>query len=357
MAESEALKKQGALLVAARARDQEKGVRIREMEKMVKANAKEMAKVQELLAAATKFRESPIPVRFSGDWRKTKKKEGATAVVLLSDWHCEEVIPSSHVGGVNEYNWDIMLDRQEAVLDRSLLLTRDARGLASIDHSVVFLLGDFIHGAIHEDNLMSTSRTPIEATVGVGEILTKWLLKFWKHSKLERLDVCCQPGNHSRARQKKFHAAKNQQCLEFLMYKSLAAKFGEMADVNIHFHIPDCPLGFIDIRGYRIRFLHGDHPGISGSGAASFIPGACSTFTKWDQDETHNLWADHTVFGDRHQYSHPGDIASWTSNGCLCGFGTYCLSGFACRPIAPSQTFMVIDAKRCVTRALPIYCD
>ena len=351
-----ALKVQANLLVASRARDQEKGSRLRVLEREVLAGSRELASLQKHLDIATKFRKTKVPVKYSGRPSDTKKREGNSAVILLSDWHAEETITPAEVGGVNEYSWDIMSQRAENVLHRSALLTDDARNLANIDHAVLFLLGDFIHGAIHEDNLMSTSRTPVEATVQVAGLLESWIAKYFRASGVERLDVCCQPGNHSRARQKKFHVRKNQQTHEYMMYKYLASKIQENHD-GIYFHVPECSLGFINIRGYRFRYLHGDHPGIGGSGVASFIPGACNVFNKWDRDETENLQADHTVFGDRHQFCHPGDIARWTANGCLCGFNTYCLNGFSCTPVEPSQTFMVVDPSRRVTRAMPIFCD
>ena len=65
----------------------------------------------------------------------------ATAFLIASDWHVEEVVISSHVNGMNEFNRKVCEERVKRFFSHGLRLVEKERNATRIETLVLALLG------------------------------------------------------------------------------------------------------------------------------------------------------------------------------------------------------------------------
>lgn len=128
--------------------------------------------------------------------KETKDGRSGASLILVSDWHVEKQIIPSSVNGMNEYNLDIAKQRAEKFTDSTIkLINRDAKDFAN-HTSVIYLLGDFIEGYLHEHNNTTNYLTPVEATMYAKELLSNSLNTIFSNAKSQNFKVICKTGNH-----------------------------------------------------------------------------------------------------------------------------------------------------------------
>lgn len=128
--------------------------------------------------------------------KESKNERSGASLILVSDWHVEKQIVKSSVNGMNEYNLEIAKQRAEKFTDSTIkLINRDAKDFD--DHTtVLYLLGDFIEGYLHEHNNTTNYLTPVEATIYAKELLVNSLTTIFNHAKSKNFKVVCKTGNH-----------------------------------------------------------------------------------------------------------------------------------------------------------------
>jgi hypothetical protein len=82
---------------------------------------------------------------------KKGKRHNATAILMLSDIHCEERVLPETVNGENDYSLDVCQLRMAELEERFLACLEHERNQAYVRRVVVWLGGDFITGHIHPD--------------------------------------------------------------------------------------------------------------------------------------------------------------------------------------------------------------
>ena len=87
----------------------------------------------------------------------------ATAVLVLSDWHCEERVDPATCRNLNEYTLDIADRRIAQLVQKASMLIEHEKSLTGIRRIVVAALGDFITGHIHDDLVEVTQLAPLAA--------------------------------------------------------------------------------------------------------------------------------------------------------------------------------------------------
>jgi hypothetical protein len=175
-----------------------------------------------------------------------------THVLQYSDLHAAEVVSLSAMNGLNEYNWDIMLDRHQtlAAAIRSFKKNRPY----PIDELVVLGLGDMVTGDIH-DELRETNEVVVsEAAVRLGydmaEFIATELVPLYK-----RIRIAAVVGNHGRTTRKpEFkNASKNW---DWIAYKVMELRLAEFDSVSV-----ELPTGFeqvVTVCDRNILMFHGD---------------------------------------------------------------------------------------------------
>lgn len=261
-------------------------------------------------------------------------REG-TAVTLWSDWHVEEPVDPDKVGGLNEYSLDIADQSVRGLVRGVVELLEKERHAFQIRDLVIGLIGDLFSGHIHDELVESGELSPIEAVIWLQERISGAIRAILDETKLERIIVACQPGNHGRTTQKIRISTRAENSYEWLMYHTLAGMFRD--EPRVEFRITKSELLYVPVYDLDIRFTHGDAIKYAGGVGGVHIP-LRKAIMGWDSARR----ADLTCLGHFHTHLvHP----SYVTNGSLIGYGP-----FSQRIRAdfepPQQAFFVVDSKR-----------
>lgn len=252
----------------------------------------------------------------------------AVAFFVLSDNHFGEMISRDMTYGLNEQTPAISKRRIIEVSQRALEKILKIRTVQTVNRLVLCLLGDHIHGDIHEPytQIHGNAMTVLEETAAVSRVLLGVIHLFAPY--FDQMDIVCVPGNHGRATAKKRDSQNKGYSYEQFMFESLNER---SRGLNVQFHLSLERLQLIDVLGTRIRLMHGDD--VRGSNPHTAIPKYLGRL-----DKIKAMAADLTVMGHWHQ-----SFASreYIINGCTCGPNLYSLScGF--KPENPAQTLFLV---------------
>ncbi len=269
----------------------------------------------------------------------------ATAVCLLSDWHVEEEIRPATVMGMNEYNLDIAKARADMCFVNIAKLVKKEQQAIQIKELVVGLLGDFITGRLHEENMENAQLPPMQATIFAQELIESGINFLLNNTKLNMTFVC-RAGNHSRITKKIHFSTELGNSLEYMMYHNLKLRFAD--EKRIKFVIPESYHAYIDIYGFTMRMHHGHAVRFAGGVGGLTIP-LNKAIHQWNLTRP----ATFDAIGHWHQYL---PMPRAVVNGSLIGFSAYALANkFEFEP--PTQAFFLVDKKRGKTVNIPILFD
>jgi hypothetical protein len=274
----------------------------------------------------------------------SKGKHEATAKVIWSDWHIDEVVESSKVNGLNKYNPEIARKRSELCAVNTVKLIEKERHDVIIDNLVLHLGGDFIGGWIHPELEQTNSMSPVEAAIFAVELLTNTINYVISNAGLKRVVIIYNVGNHGRFTMKMQIGNQTETNLETFIYSSLKRRFTEVEWVE-----SDSTLVYYSVYNLKGRFYHGHQVGFGGGIGGLTIP-LNKKQGKWDMA----IKADFNSMGHFHTLSYPN--SKTTLNGSLKGFDTYAQeigAGYE----EPKQSFELIDSKYGFTIKSPIICE
>lgn len=268
-------------------------------------------------------------------------------VLLYSDNHASEVVSLRETRGINEYSWDIMLDRMNAMVDAVLSHTQHFG--FNISTLNIYGLGDHLSGDIHEELAITNDRPMAEAVVQLAYDTVPWLQAF--AGEFEHIHVATVPGNHPRAT-KKPAAKMAHNNGDWLYWKMVEALLKD--DPQFSF---DIPVGSFNVQmiadRYRALLMHGDGirstmPGVPWGGISRRITTLETQFNSSRQP------LDVVYLGHFHSKNAlDGVQASTHMNGSIKGVDEYSLKQFGSgRPA--SQTLHTYHPKRGLTGSYAI---
>lgn len=278
---------------------------------------------------------------------KRARKHRATALLLLSDLHLDEVVAPAEINGVNAYNRTIAWGRLRSVVDGTIKMCDQFVGGVELDGIVVAMLGDVLTGDIH-DELSRTNEAPTMASV------THWVPLV--ASALKRLAdhfgnvfVPCVDGNHDRFYKKIAAKQRAESSVAWVFYNWVAAMCAD--DRRITFKITPAPEQVVKVYSTRFLLTHGD--GFRSAGGVGGIYPSMLKFLlrKHSQfADTGQPW-DVALMGHWHQYLTGPDFIV---NGSLKGYDEYAArNGFGFE--LPRQALAIVTPERGVTMQMPVY--
>lgn len=274
-------------------------------------------------------------------------KASGVAHLIASDWHVEEKVDSAVVDGMNEFNPDIAQMRAEKFFSNGLKRIDKHRRDLSISTMVLWLLGDFITGYIHEELEEENFLSPTEASLLAEGMLIDGIKFFLSKGGFEKIVIPCCRGNHSRTTKKKRIATDYKNSFEWLLYNHLQRVFAD--DDRVEFVIPKSSTVYVSVYDKTIRGHHGDAFRTQGG-----IGGIMPPLFKWLHRANEQRHADMTFIGHWHQWIMPrGDISV---NGSLIGMNAYGKE-IGCKPEPPCQTLRIQSEERGFTTLEPIFCE
>ncbi len=287
---------------------------------------------------------TPVPLAKSGKGRKRLRHQ-ATAVLMLSDIHCEERVLPETVNGENDYSLDVCQLRMAELEERFLDCLQHERNQADIDRVLVWLGGDFITGHIHPDCIEVAQLSPMNATRWIAERLRSLIDRIAEN--VGTVIVCTNAGNHGRSTEKNRIATELDHSWEQMMYFTLAR---EEPNDNVYWQIAEGHLGYVDLNGFLVRTTHGHSIRYAGGVYGLALP-ASKKISQWDAGRK----ADLTIFGHYHSWGWLRG-ARYIANGSVIGHSPY--AERVASPERPCQGMAIIDhGRQEVTRAYPLFCD
>lgn len=194
--------------------------------------------------------ESPEPPKWVVETKSTQTK--AVPTLFISDLHWGEVVDSSQIGGVNEYNISIAHERLQALVNTSTQLLDIIGG--EYPGIVLAMGGDMFSGSIHEELTETNENDIMPVFLDLYEKLI-WMIESMQaiHGKVF---IPCVTGNHSRTTMKMRMKGRNFTNYDWLLYCLLDRHFKH--DDNVTFLIPNGPDAIFKIYGTRYLLTHGD---------------------------------------------------------------------------------------------------
>lgn len=277
--------------------------------------------------------------------RKNTAKHPATMLLLLSDWHVEELV-RLETNGLNRFDLGIADRRIAELAERFAVILDHERRLADIRRVCLWVGGDLISGHIHDDTAELAQLAPLAATRWAGERVRGFIDAVAKQA--DEVIVATSCGNHGRTGDPRI-GTEMDHSFEQNLYLTLQAN--EQLP-NVRWQVSENYLNHIDLDGFRVRAHHG-HAYKSFGGVGGITIPVNKRNAAWDASHGR---ADLTVFGHWHQMawlrSH-----RYVSNGSVIGHSAYA-TRIGATYEAPCQAAVVIDHRRNeVTKAMPIYCD
>ncbi len=228
---------------------------------------RERAALNEALSLVEQIAEAEAtPPRWMSP-KKASKGHVATACLLITDTHFDEVVDAASVDGINAYDRAIAEIRLRAAFEGSIVLARDYLRGVKYDGISLFFGGDIFSGNIHDELRRTNMATLFESLLhylGPMEAGIEMLAE-----EFGKVHVSGVPGNHGRSTMKPIHKDRATDNLDWLFYSLLARDFRD--DPRVTFQIPvtsDCRVSIYDT---TFLLMHGDdfHGGSGIAGALS----------------------------------------------------------------------------------------
>ncbi|HEX9052330.1 MAG TPA: hypothetical protein VF841_17515 [Anaeromyxobacter sp.] len=298
------------------------------------------------------------------DWLRLDppSREGFAGVptVFSSDWHGNEGVLPSDVGGVNEYGPAIFEARAKELLNRSVdLLNNHVRHgqkypgiIAPFDGDMLDHLNRWIHTSEPENPLGTRSGIDCVSEAICG------LVEGYVHAYGHVFSPCSR-GNHGRLTPKGRYAQSAEENLDAVVYDRVRAVLGRDPALRKRVSIVVAPGSDIMWRAYGHRYLmvHGDRESLGSAGGDGIIgpagPIIRGAVRLWVRASRTGRPFDTLLVGHYHQWMVlPGIIV----NGSLKGFDAFAHArGFAYEP--PRQAMWLTHPKWGITCHWPVYVD
>jgi len=281
--------------------------------------------------------------------RSTDIEGPGVPMMLWSDWHGGEVVEQREVGGLNEFNSEIMVKRIHTLVDRSLGLIRHhmPKGMPG---AVICLGGDMITGEIHQELADTNDRYILETVRELKNLLAAAIIKV--ADECGQVFVPCVVGNHGRATLKPRLKGRVMTSYEWNLYTDLEDRL--RADRRIRFMIPDETDAYFSVKGHRFLLTHGDTLGVKGGdgiiGALGPIMRGAFKVHRSESEVGRDF--DTILMGHWHQYvSTRGLIV----NNCLKGYDEFARLALRAPATPASQALWFVHHKWGINTQMEVY--
>lgn len=335
--------------VAKLARDVERLRQERDAAKAAHRSAeKEIAAAREEVASLTALDRLSVE---SVPWKAPKgqkaRKGAATALVMLSDLHLDEVVKPEEVGGMNAYSRAIALQRLQRTAEGAVRLGTQLMSGFQYEGAIVILGGDLVTGNLHD--LAEFNET--HSVIATVDYWVDHLAKF-----LDTIAIAYGPthvvsvvGNHGRLTRKPRTKGRVEDNFDHLLARLLQRHYS--ADKRFTWNIPLSADAYCSVYDTRLLITHGDQAK-GGAGISGLLtPISLLDHRKRKRDASLGTPYSHLFMGHWHQYLRTGTV---TVGGSPKGLDEYAyLSNFGYEE--PSSPFAIITPEHGVTIEAAIY--
>lgn len=272
-----------------------------------------------------------------------------TPLLLISDWHLDEVVDQAEINGCNQYNRRIAVERMKRTFEKTITLLKKHLVAPKYDGIVIAVGGDMFSGDIHEE-LSDTNEGYInESMLIASDTLVPCIARM--ADEFGKVFVPWVVGNHPRQSKKPRAKGRVKDNFEWLLGQYVARELKH--DKRITFNIPtsaDCSFEI-----YKKRFLltHGDQFQ-GGTGIAGlYSPLMLGIARKQKRQMAIGQPFDVVMMGHWHQYIHAQNLIV---NGSVKGYDEYAfVSNLPFEE--PQQALFIVRPDGKITFRMPVFCD
>lgn len=284
-------------------------------------------------------------------WAKTRRKyekHAATAFVMLSDLHLDEVVKPEEVSGMNAYSREIALARLQRIADGTVRLGHELMGGFKFDGIVVALGGDLVSGNLHDLGEFNESHSVIATVDYWVDHLAAFLVTM--ADAYGAVHVVSVVGNHGRTTRKPRTKGRVEDNFDWLIARLLERHFRD--DKRFTWNIPLAADAYVDVYDTKLLITHGDQAR-GGSGISGILtPLALLDHRKRKRNASFGMGHDHMILGHFHQYIRGN---GFTVGGSPKGVDEYAfLNNFGYEE--PSSPFAIITPAHKVTIESAVFC-
>lgn len=277
------------------------------------------------------------PVKYKAPKLAKGKFAPQPQALLLSDTHAAEVVVPEAINGMNDFNWDVLVERMANI--QKSLLSFQANRPYPISELQLWCLGDMLSGDNH-DELSQTNEFPIaEQAYKFGMLLGQWIEQLIPH--YPKLIVKGVVGNHPRV-SKKPASKQVFNNFDWVSYKIAETYLaGYVAEGSVSIDFPRAGLQIATIADLNVLLTHGD-------GIRSTMPGVPwgGVMRRWNalrsQYLEHNIKLDYMAVGHFHQ---PAVVPHIFMNGSVKGADEYSVKQFG-NAEPPCQLLLTFDQEK-----------
>lgn len=202
-------------------------------------------------------------------------------MLFTSDFQAGEVIRPDDLEGMNEFNSDILAQRYQLMIDKTIMLATKYVGAADFPGIYYLRGGDVISGEIHADLAETNDLAAIPAIRKVYQLERAGIRRL--KARFGRVRVISVDGNHDRITDKPRSKGNRFSIGRFLSWW-LESAFED--DPNVEFVTPSSPDVLFEAEGWPVLMSHGDRMGSKGGGGfigpeATIIRGHHKLFADW----------------------------------------------------------------------------
>lgn len=269
----------------------------------------------------------------------------AVPLLVLSDFHVDEVVDPDTICGLNEYNLEIARDRVARLVKSVVRIVNMLKRQSDIDTMVIPMLGDFMSGWIHEELQATNSMTPPEAVLEVLNMLAGIIQNILDSGVVKKIRAVCCVGNHARITKKTFFKLRVKTSYEWMMYNLLMQHFVAKGEKRVEFQIPSGYFNWVNVLDRDIRCHHGDNMRYNGGIGGIHIP-VKKAIAQWNKARH----ADLDIFGHWHTLEWTKD---YVINASLIGYNAFA-EMLKCDYDRAAQALCLIHARYDKTAQYPI---
>lgn len=271
-----------------------------------------------------------------------------TAVLVISDVHCGQVVPAAELDGFGDYNPAVMVGRVRHLELETLRILQDR----PVEKLLILFAGDIVHGNLGH-SLEDDLTVPIAAQVDLAVSIFFAFLRgiSMAASKIEVYGVA---GNHGRwPGMRKMPTDRRWSNLDTVFFNALAA-LGQHAGLDhVSFDDSIAARRVIEVGHHRLQLMHGDQVRGGAFCATGMTREVNNATIRHVQAGRRPI--DYFIMGDKHQpTSLPFGTGAFVVNGSFVGADNFGLN-FLSAP--PSQTLFLLHPTRGKTETHEIRLD
>ena len=268
------------------------------------------------------------------------------AIIQMGDQHIDEVVESESVMGLNEYNLEIAVQRQEKLFQTACKLITHHQKHYNINEVIIIFGGDSIGNWIHPELEQTNSLSPNEAIHKFKGMVIEGLKYMHANLNVERIRIICVSGNHPRETKKIQFSNFSETNKEYWMYLDLQQITETLGLNKIQWYIPKSEMAVFNIFGKNYLAAHGHQFKYAGG-----IGGIFPSMYRWFGNINRNLNIETAFIFHWHQAIFTKKVIV---NSTPKGFDAFALGkGFEFEK--PSQNMILLDSKYGITNYQQIF--